>query len=268
VAACMAAGLLATHRATAQSGEPGPVLRGRIIDARTAMPLRDVTVVLTSGSDTLGRTRSDSTGIFQSSIVGVSPIVVHFARIGYRADSLVSSANAEFPLRVAMAPVGGIANTLAALVVRDTARSSFERRARRGSGGTFIRAADIEKRKPLRTSDLFRSLPGVGIEDSSGVTQLVSLRAARQTPPTARKFELGGVGASMPSTNARSCVLRVGLNGRLMEIGFSVDDIRPQEILGIEAYLGAATIPTEFSSVQHDAPCGIIMIWAKTGGER
>ena len=46
---------------------------------------------------------------------------------------------------------------------------------------------------------------------------------------------------------------------------FSVDEIRPEEILGIEVYLGAATIPAEFSSVQHDAPCGIIMIWTKSG---
>ena len=76
---------------TAQS-VPGTLLRGRVIDARTAVPLHDVRVVLTSGRDTLARAQSDSTGAFQaageSSASG--PVLVHFSRIGYRADSIAA----------------------------------------------------------------------------------------------------------------------------------------------------------------------------------
>jgi len=54
----------------------------------------------------------------------------------------------------------------------------------------------------------------------------------------------------------------------LMPVDFSVDDIRPNDVKGIEVYLGPATIPAEFSSVQPDAPCGLVMIWTKTGSER
>lgn len=267
LAACVAVSLLATHRAIAQSGEPAPVVRGRVIDARTALPMRDVNIVITSGSDTLGRTRSDSVGAFQSIVGAATTVVVHFSRIGYRADSITSAAGAEFPLRVAMASTNAVANALAAVVVRDTARTSFERRARRNAGGSFIRQDEIEKRKPVRTSDLFRALPGVRIDDSSGVTQLVSIRSTRQTAPTSRQMTLGGETVNIPSTNAKRCVLRIGVNGRLMMQDFSVDDVRPMEVAGIEVYLGAATIPTEFSNVQRDAPCGIIMIWTKKGGE-
>ncbi len=257
----------ATSSVVAQSAA-GIVFRGRVIDARTATPLRDVTVVLTSGRDTVARARSDSVGAFQAAgdTASREKFVAHFTRIGYRADSIAARVADAFPLRVAMIPVGAAANALAAVVVRDsTARGSFEQRARRSSGGKYIRAAEIVKRKPVRTSELFRSYPGVRLDDSSGVTQLVSLRSMRETGPVSRDL---GDGARMPGSDARRCVLRVATDGRLMPLDFSVDDIRPEDIEGIELYLGAATIPAEFSSVQHDAPCGIIMIWTKKGAGR
>jgi len=261
-------GLLAPRRSEAQS-EQASILRGRVIDARTAAPMRDVGVTITSGRDTLGRTRSDSSGAFQSTVRSTTPtVIVHFNRIGYRVDSLTTPLTLELPLRVAMVSVSAATNTLAAMVVRDTARSSFERRARRNTGGTYIRLEDIEKKKPERTSDLFRSYPGVRIDDSSGVTQLVSLRSVRQRPPTPRKTSVGGETVLLPSTNAGRCVLRVGTDGRLMPPDYSIDDVRPSDVRGIELYLGAATLPVEFSSVQPDAPCGIVMIWTKTGAER
>jgi hypothetical protein len=262
-------GLLAAHRLAAQASEASPMLRGRIIDARTAAPIRDVSVTITTGRDTLGRARSDTSGMFQSLIgAPATSVVVHFNRIGYRADSLKLATGLEAPLRVAMVPLNATANTLAAIVVRDTARSGFERRARRNTGGAFIRLEDIEKTKPVRTSDLFRSYPGVRIDDSSGVTQLVSLRSTRQQAPTSRKAIIAGETVMLPSTNAARCVLRIGTDGRLMPPDFSVDDVRPADVIGIELYLGAATIPTEFSSVQRDAPCGIVMIWTKNGTEQ
>jgi hypothetical protein len=71
-----------------------------------------------------------------------------------------------------------------------------------------------------------------------------------------------------PKSDARSCAIRIGVDGRLMPTDFTVDDLRPGDIAAIEAYIGAATIPIEFSSVQHDAPCGILMLWTRTGAER
>jgi len=258
---------MAATTGLAAQGAAGIVFRGRVIDARTATPLRDVTVVLTSGRDTVARARSDSSGAFQATgdTAAREKFVAHFTRIGYRADSTAARVADAFPLRVAMTPVGA-ANALAAVIVRDsTARTGFEQRARRSSGGKYIRAADIVKRKPNRTSELFRSYPGVRLDDSSGVTQLVSLRSMRETGAVSRDL---GDGARMPASDARRCVLRVATDGRLMPIDFSVDDIRPEDIEGIELYLGAATIPAEFSSVQHDAPCGVIMIWTKKGDAR
>jgi hypothetical protein len=257
-------GVLVPHGGIAQ-GAP-PILRGRVIDARTAAPLRDVNITITAGRDTIGRARTDSSGAFQSGVSAVAPtLMVHFNHIGYRIDSLTAAATLELPLRVAMVPVGAATKTLAAVVVKDSARSAFERRARRNTGGTFIRIADIEKRKPVRTSDLFRSYPGVRLDDSSGVMQLVSLRSARQGSPSVRRPVLAGDTLESNLPAAARCVLRVGMDGHLMPLGSSVDDVRPSDVQGIELYLGAATIPVEFSSVHTDAPCGIVMIWTKTG---
>lgn len=239
------------------------MLRGRVIDARSTAPLRDVSVLVTAGRDTIGRAVTDTTGAFQLASRS-GPVVAHFVRLGFHADSIETTVG-EFPLRVAMAPANAVlASTLAPVVVRDTAaRTGFERRARRKNGGAFIRAEDIEKRKPVRVSDLFRSYPGVRIDDSSGVTQLVSLRGTRQTQEDGRRVVIGGDTLRAPARNARRCVLRLAIDGHLMPQDFSIDDLRPEEVMGIEIYLGAATIPVEFASVQQDAPCGVVMVWTK-----
>ena len=243
----------------------GSLLRGRVIDARTAAPLRDVGVTITAGSDTLGRAVTDSVGAFQMT-TRTGPIVAHFVRLGFRHDSIATTVG-EFPLRVAMvAATAAVASALNPVVVRDTAlRTGFQRRAARGTGGSFISAADIAKRKPTRTSDLLRSYSGFRIYDSSGVTQLISMRGTRTTPDAHRSAIPGD---TMPAPNAaRRCVLRIALDGHLVPTEFSVDDVRPEDVMGIEIYNGAATMPAEFASVQHDAPCGLIMIWTKVGSK-
>ena len=251
--------------ALAGQSPTGPVLRGRVVDARTASPLRDVGITITAGVDTVARGSTDSTGAFQIA-TKPGPFVVHFVRLGFRRDS-ISTTVGEFPLRVAMVPATAtMASTLSPVVVRDSAaRTAFERRARRSTGGAYIRAADIAKQKPVRTSDLFRTFPGVRIDDSSGVRQLVSLRSTRQAPEQSRSVVLGRDTIRTPASNALRCVLRIGMDGHLMPADFSIDDVRPEEVQGIEVYLGAATIPVEFSSVQRDAPCGLVMVWTKVG---
>jgi hypothetical protein len=244
-------------------------LRGRVIDGRGAFPLADVSVVITSGRDTLARTRSDSSGQFEASLANAAPVVAHFMRLGYQADSISATGGGETPLRVAMMPLRSASNILSTVVIRDTARSAFDRRARRNAGGVFMRLEDIEKQKPLRTSDLFRSLPGVSVgADSNGVMQIVSLRAQRPTAPSPRQMPVGNEIIVAPSRDTRRCAIRIGVDGRLMPPDFSMDDLRPSDIVAIEAYLGAATMPIEFSSVQRDAPCGIVMFWIKNGSER
>jgi hypothetical protein len=221
--------------------------------------------------------------------------VIHFALTGYRTDSLTTdAANGASPLRVAMTSTS--ANTIATLgatkVVASKGTTDFDRRVARHVGGVFITEADIAKRQPVHTSDLFSGMLGVSVRDSGGVLQLVSNRALRAslsgtavTPGTGGRGTVNVRGAPPagrgvpqqvtfsdsargPTVDGRKCVLRVGLDGQLMDPSFSVDEIPVTSIRGIEAYIGAATIPIEFSSVQPDAPCGIVMIWTRNQGPR
>jgi len=279
----------------AQADSARATLRGRVIDARTMRPLPSVVVVITVGVDTIGRAQTDTGGTFAVSARGTTRPVFHFTLAGYRTDSLAADAAiGTRPLRVAMTSPS--ANTIATLsatkVVASNGTTDFDRRVARHTGGVFITEADIAKRQPVRTSDLFKTILGVSVRDSGGVLQLVSNRALRASlsgtattpgtggrgtanvrgaPPAARgtpsqfTFDDSSRG---PAVDGRKCVLRVGLDGQLMDPSFSVDEIPVSSIRGIEAYLGAATIPIEFSTVQPDAPCGIVMIWTRNQGPR
>ncbi len=252
-------------------------------------------MVVTVGGDTIGRAQTDTGGTFALSTRATTRPVFHFALAGYRTDSLAGdAATSASPLHVAMTSTS--TNTIATLgptkVVASNGTTDFDRRVARHTGGVFITEADIAKRQPVRTSDLFKTILGVSVRDSGGVLQLVSNRGLRASlsgtattpgtggrgtanvrgaPPTGRgapaqfTFDDSSKG---PSVDGRKCVLRVGLDGQLMDPSFSVDEIPVNSIRGIEAYLGAATIPIEFSTVQPDAPCGVVMIWTRNQGPR
>jgi hypothetical protein len=274
----------------AQSDSARAAFRGRVVDARTTRPLPSVVVLITAGADTVGRAQTDTGGFFALSARAAPRTVVHFALAGYRTDSLTTDAPpAAGPLRVAMTSTS--AGTIAALsptkVVASNGTTDFDRRAARHVGGIFITEADIAKRQPVRTSDLFKTILGVSVRDSSGVLQLVSNRGLRASlSGTATTPGTGGRGVANvkgappvgrgapsqftfddssrgPAVDGRKCMLRVGLDGQLMDPSFSVDEIPVNSIRGIEAYIGTATIPIEFSTVQPDAPCGIVMIWTR-----
>jgi len=279
----------------AQADSARGMIRGRVIDARTTRPLPSVAVVITVGADTIGRAQTDTGGAFVVSARAATRPVFHFTLVGYQTDSLAAdAATGANPLRVAMTST--TANTIAALgatkVVASNGTTDFDRRVARHTGGVFITEADIAKRQPVRTSDLFKTILGVSVRDSGGVLQLVSNRGPRASlSGTATTPGTGGRGTANirgappvgrgapaqftfddsskgPSVDGRKCVLRVGLDGQLMDPSFSVDEIPVNSIRGVEAYIGAATIPIEFSTVQPDAPCGIVMIWTRNQGPR
>jgi hypothetical protein len=273
--------LVALRSAGAQSPTEGRALRGRVIDAVSGLPLSGVVVFLTAASDTVSRAQTDSAGVFV--LIGIRPsATVHFRRLGYRADSLAADANAhDAPLRVAMAPLGAQAAqslepTRVSATSARTPFGGFEERARRNNGGVFITAEQMKKAQ-AHTSDVFRQLRGVTLVDSAGIMQIVSQRGFRPTlnagtgrgaPPRpgasgATPPNINSDGARMVGGAGKTCALRVALDGRLMDASFSVNEVAPSAIRGIEVYVGVANIPVEFSSVRDSAPCGLVMIWTR-----
>lgn len=274
---CCGAALLVASAGVvgAQTDSSAVVLRGRVIDARTSLSLAGAAILLTRGRDTLSRATTDTSGAFTALVRDSGPAVAHFRRVGYRPDSIVVRRPGGL-LRVAVEPIdSSVATRLAPVRVAAEAKTGFERRARRNSGGYFIRRADIEKKAPLRTAELFRAIPGVALADSAGIIQVVSMRGYRRAQPSLASGDVGRgarpgmvVGSdtiSGPSGSGERCAIRVGVNGRLQDAAFSVNELQPEEIEGIETYMGVATIPIEFSTVQRNGICGLIMIWTRVG---
>ena len=255
-------------------------IRGIVIDAATALPVPRIQVLIVRQRDTVARLTTDSLGIFVASGRMRDRLTAHFRRLGYVPDSLEFDVG-EMPVRVAMNSTLAIPG-LQAIEVKEKAFNSFERRAGRSAAGTFISLQKIQERKPERTSQLFRGIGGVTVGDSLGIVMVYSGRAAvsrrRMAVPTGPALNpngtLAGTDAVGNTTNAPAqsdignCAMRTRIDGILQPPGSSLDDIRPDDIYGIEVYGSSAAIPAEYQTVQSEAECGLILIWLKRSKER
>lgn len=254
------------------------VLRGRVIDARTLAPVPGVAVALTSGRDTVGRATSDDGGFYAARFRADGRVVAHFGLLGYRRDSLAldGARSAARPARldVAMTP---LREPVVLATARVTApRSAMEARARR-AGGAFLGPADIARLAPTRTSDLLRSVTGLVVRDENGVVRVATgrvvqpraLGAAARRPTAAGADSTGDpLEGARPPNGGRPCVMRIGVDGKIMPEEFTVDEVPVSDVAAVEIYRGAATMPVEFSSGRGDMKCGLLMLWTRVGGPR
>ncbi len=105
---------------------------------------------------------------------------------------------------------------------------------RRDAGrGAFITHAEILERDPRQMSDMLREVPGVRVSGSSSF----------------------GPGIR----TARGCGFQMFIDG-LPAPGFRLDDMPPQDIAGIEIYIGASQTPVEF---RRAGECGALVIWTR-----
>ncbi len=120
--------------------------------------------------------------------------------------------------------------------------AGFDERRRRGTG-RFLTAADIQRRAPVATSDLFRSFGGV-------------------------RFERGPMGETyihVRSMRDEMCAPDVYVNGLYLGqvTAEAIDDIaKPREIAGIEVHTGVL-VPAEYSRGMAGEGCGVLLIWTR-----
>jgi carboxypeptidase family protein/carboxypeptidase-like protein/TonB-dependent receptor-like protein len=120
-------------------------------------------------------------------------------------------------------------------------QSGFLLRRRSSGGGHFLTQQDIARRQPVVTSDLFRTIPGLGVERDASGPAVIKMRGT---------FE-------------DKCIPAIYIDGAYMP-DFSADDVddftHPDEVAGIEVYTGAA-LPPQFQKAL--SGCGSIVIWTK-----
>jgi len=117
------------------------------------------------------------------------------------------------------------------------------RRRRSGGGGVFLDRAEIERRNPRTLTDLVRTIPGVRVVPRPTGFRYVSSHFRRVA---------GDIG---------TCDVMLYLDGQpfLMETGDADVRIRISEIIALEAYVTAGSVPRQFAG--SDAACGVILIW-------
>jgi len=117
------------------------------------------------------------------------------------------------------------------------------RRRRSGGGGVFLDRAEIERRNPRTLTDLVRTIPGVRVVPRPTGFRYVSSHFRRVA---------GDIG---------TCDVMLYLDGQpfLMETGDADARIRISEIIALEAYVTAGSVPRQFAG--SDAACGVILIW-------
>lgn len=195
-------------------------------------PLADAQVRVSGAA---GVVRTDSTGRFALTGQPAGSQLLETRRVGY----LLSHTPVELRSRKTVETTVTLTRVVSLDSIRVVARrnrySEFER-ARKNGFGRYLDEAEIEKRHPLQTSDLFRMMPGFRIQGFGLDAQVVSTRGAIS-------FQQG------------RCAANIVIDGMQHQ---EINLLDPSDIGAIEAYPGPAGAP-----MQYDSACGVVVIWTK-----
>ncbi len=215
-------------------------LRGTVINAG-GQPLSGARVSIIDGPQT--RTNESGEWTLHNAPVGTRMLEVR--SVGYYPDRRpVDVVVGAPPVWTALSTMKAVLDTVRVVAAHRSRfeQSGFEER-RHTAAGRFLTAMEIEKRLPIVTSDIFRTMLGVRLDPSAHDETSFQMR--------------GGTGDW--------CTPAVYFDGLLMR-GLAAEDIdvvvRPHEILGIEIYSDAA-VPAQYQLWKNS--CGAIVIWTKLG---
>jgi hypothetical protein len=237
----LAVGVGSPARAAAQKPRLGAI-SGTVKDSLgNLLPNVEVTAVKTEKV-----VRTDSAGAFVLSQLPSGPTDVTFRRLSFSPVVLNIQVPPEDTTEVEVT-LGVVAQRLTGVVVQaqpDHLRELYAFETRRKQGiGHFITRGQIEDRNPSLLSDMVRMVPGVSlIAADNGRTGMRFARVARPNCPP--QFYVDGI----------------------QVMGFSIDDMPPRDVEGVELYAGPAGLPPEYNRVYSNVICGSVLIWTRIPG--
>jgi hypothetical protein len=229
--------LLATSAATAQVRAGG--VSGIVKDS-LGQPIPNVEITDLAAAKSV---RSDSAGHFLLADVPSGNVDITFRRLAYAPVVLLITIPPADTTDVEVV-LGVVAQELRGMVVQEHPTLlrqlvAFETRRKRGIGH-FITRTEIEDRHPLMLSDMLRTIPGaILINAENGRTSVRFARVARNNCPP--QFFVDGIEVT----------------------GFSIDDMPPGDVEGVELYAGAAGLPPEYNRLHGTSICGTVIIWTR-----
>jgi len=212
-------------------------ISGRVIDSASRQPIASASVRL-GGLAQAQVTRGDGTFSFDKVPGGTYPLVIEHVAYTAINDSVrvepFALASAQIRMAPNVIPIDAIEVSVRSFVLE---RNGFYRRQERGHG-SYITRQQIEAMQPLNGSDVLRTVAGVRLE----------------------RGRWGNI-----AVGRGSCPFRFIMNGARLLPGFTMDDVSPHGIEGIEIYMGAAGLPIEFQGFSSDVggTCGVIVIWLR-----
>jgi hypothetical protein len=227
----------------AQAGSP--VRTGTIFgvvrdDAGAVIPNVEVTAIKQSTT-----VRTDSVGKFVLAVPS-GPVDLSFRRLSFEPVSLMLMLPADDTTEVEV-KLTVVAQRLSAVIVHAPpgklrVLTEFENRRKAGIGH-FVTRTQIEQRHPVLLSDMLRMMPGMILTSAeTGRTTLRFSRTARNNCPP--MFYVDGIQVT----------------------GFSIDDMPPGDVEGVELYAGTAGLPPEFNKMRSTSNCGSVLIWTRIPG--
>jgi hypothetical protein len=212
---------------------------GRIIDHASGAPVNAATIDL--GFESLTSSTGED-GAFEFEKVPPGFYAVNVQHLGYGnvADSIAIDYGSRTTITVRLSPAAIEMDALEVVVrsQRLELRGFYDRKER--GSGTFLTRQDVENMHAIRGSDILRRVAGV---------QLV------------RRGNFAG-----PIALGRgNCPFRYVIDGARLAALYSMDDMPPQWIEGIEIYKGPSQVPIEFNNFSTDSngACGVIVIWTR-----
>jgi hypothetical protein len=128
----------------------------------------------------------------------------------------------------------------------------FEQRRARHVANEVITKEEIDKRHPMRLSQMLRAVSGIRIADSTGNVVAVSSRGPSPVV-------IPGQGIVL-----LECVLRMAVDGIMRPPLTDIDSVDPNDVYGVEVFLGPSRIPPQFGGMRGDSWCGLISVWTRT----
>ncbi len=227
--------------ASAQQATPDSASRiSGVVLTADGRPVVDADVALIG----LGAARTDSLGRFDFRGVPAGAVLVRVQRLGFTPIMQSVALDGVHPCALTMR-FGETATTLTTVVVRDSAirarePTGFELRRATGHG-LYITQDEIARRHAQRVEHVLASLPGLEV-DSSGVVRTDRGRT------------------SLFGDNCGDGV-QLLIDGVAVSGSYSLRNISPSSLRGIEVYRGIASTPVELRSPR--AACGTVAIWTK-----
>jgi hypothetical protein len=193
--------------------------------------------VIVQGVGITGPTRADGTVRLERLSAGTRTVEVRF--LGYASQqaqvTLEPGRSSQLHFALEIQPI-----QLAAVKVRvppsRLLRTGFYQRRNAGFG-TFFTREEISRMQPRALSDVMHRVAGATVFSSRAGMSSANFR--------------GGSGR---------CPVQFFVDGA-MTSNFLIDEVRAEDVEGIEIYRGAATLPPEYN--KGTAICGLIVIWTR-----